>query len=117
MGWEGMGGERMGFTIDSTGEGMSMSMGMGMGMGMVCMDGGAQGYRGIGMGMGIDMGMGMGMGARAWGDPPNFFFSSSSCAGQKKFTHTSRRRGFRHLSAKRAKKKRSNSMHLAYLVH
>ena len=36
------------------------------------------------VGMGIDMGMGMGMGARAWGDPP-FSFSSSSCAGQKKF--------------------------------
>ena len=55
------------------------------------------------VGMGIDMGMGMGMGERAWGDPP--FFSFFFYAGQKKFTHTSRRCGFRHLSAKRANKK------------
>lgn len=53
--------------------------------------------------MGIDMGMGMRMGARAWGDPPLLFLSFFFYAGQKKFTHTSRRCGFRHLSAKKKK--------------
>lgn len=76
----------------------------------------------MGMGMGTDidmsvgMGMGMRMGARAWGEPPFFFKFLVLRRTKKVYTYIKEMR-FSAFYLPRGQKKKSNSMHLAYLVH